>query len=396
MKSLNYSRNRMKSIYTILFLFLSFIFSALSQEKMKFPKIDLAQDSTAEKQECGHNHFNLGSHSSGISFGNSKYHNGIRFNYRDCDVKHVNGLNFTLWQGYEQTLKDFTINGISLGTIPVGGTMNGITFGFAGAIAMRNMTGINFGGLALVSPGGNITGINISGLGIVSPGGSITGINFGGLALVSPGGNITGLNFGGLAVVSAGGSITGVNVSSLALVSPDGNITGLNFGGLAVVSPGGDIKGINIAGLALVSPGGSITGINFGGLAVVSPGGDIKGINISGLAIVSPTGNITGVNATLGVLNSPNGITGVNLAGYKIEAKKITGLNIAPVWIETESITGLTVTGYCKVKGTQTGVSIALVNNAEFLNGLQIGLLNIARQNSGLNILPFVNLHLGL
>ncbi|MDP3683590.1 MAG: hypothetical protein Q8S01_06615, partial [Ignavibacteria bacterium] len=195
----------MKSTTALLFIFLLFSFISFSQEKMKFPNMDFAQDSTSEKLDCRHTNFNIGSHSSGIGFGNSEYHNGIRFNYRDCDVMEVNGFNFTLWQGYERTLRNFSVNGVSFGTIPVAGTMNGITFGLAGAIAMRNMTGINFGGLGLVSPGGNITGINISGLGIVSPGGSITGVNFGGLALVSPGGDITGINFGGLAVISPGG-----------------------------------------------------------------------------------------------------------------------------------------------------------------------------------------------
>ena len=370
-------RNNMKTITLLLFLFLS-IFT-FPQEKIETIKITATNDTTAVGTECRHKHFTLGSHGSGIGFGNSEYHNGIRFNYRDCGVKEVNGINFTLWEGYQNTLHDFSMNGISIGTFPVAGSMNGITLGLAGAISMRDMTGVNIGGLALLSHKGTITGINVSSLAIVSVGGGITGFNFGGLALVSPGGDITGINFGGLAVVSPGGSIIGVNISTLALVSPKGSITGINFSGLAIVAPGGDITGLNISGLALVSPGGDITGINF-----------------SGLALVSPDGDITGINTTLGEIHCRGNLTGINVAGYKIKADRITGLTVAPIWIDTESLTGLTLTGYCRVNGTQTGVSIALVNDADYLNGLQIGLLNIARQNSGLSILPFINLHLGL
>ena len=44
-----------------------------------------------------------------------------------------------------------------------------------------------------------------------------------------------------------------------------------------------------------------------------------------------------------------------------------------------------------------TGLSVAVLNYAEELNGVQIGVLNIAENNvSGLSVLPVLNAHIEL
>jgi hypothetical protein len=52
---------------------------------------------------------------------------------------------------------------------------------------------------------------------------------------------------------------------------------------------------------------------------------------------------------------------------------------------------GLAVAGVTDVRGTQRGLSIALVNYARELQGVQIGLINIARNKERFRVLPIVN-----
>jgi hypothetical protein len=53
---------------------------------------------------------------------------------------------------------------------------------------------------------------------------------------------------------------------------------------------------------------------------------------------------------------------------------------------------GLAVSAFNFIKGTQRGVAIGIVNYAYRLRGLQIGLINIVRDNpAGRNVLPIIN-----
>jgi hypothetical protein len=46
------------------------------------------------------------------------------------------------------------------------------------------------------------------------------------------------------------------------------------------------------------------------------------------------------------------------------------------------------------MKGVQRGLAIGIVNYAQELHGLQVGLINIARNNSpGTRVLPIANWH---
>lgn len=333
----------MKRLLLILFVLLncSPLFS-----QSEFPD---AKDST--EIECSFSSLDLGSHNSGISFGNSPVWNGLRFNLSDCGIKEINGINITLWK--PERSPGSLVRGIALGLAPFAETIQGISFGLAAVVAEQELSGINIGGLAVVS------------------GGDIRGVNIGGLATVARG-NLLGINVGGLAVVS------------------ESNLFGINLGGLAVVTKG-EMHGLNFGGLAVVSEN-DMFGLNFGGLAVVSKG-ELRGINFGGLAIVAE-GEMTGLNSALIALVSQEGITGLNLVGYKVETSKIIGLNVSLGWTDVDELKGISISCYNKIRGTQTGLVIGLFNVADELNGVQIGLLNIAKNNNGLaKVLPFVNLH---
>jgi hypothetical protein len=62
--------------------------------------------------------------------------------------------------------------------------------------------------------------------------------------------------------------------------------------------------------------------------------------------------------------------------------------------LEHGTLRGLAVGSFNQLKGTQHGLAIGIVNYAEELHGVQVGLLNIARNNSsGTRVLPIVNVH---
>ena len=64
--------------------------------------------------------------------------------------------------------------------------------------------------------------------------------------------------------------------------------------------------------------------------------------------------------------------------------------------MRTRELQGISVAGYNDVRSTQRGLSIGLYNDARRLHGVQIGLLNRARNNPpGTRYLPFVNAHFG-
>ena len=79
----------------------------------------------------------------GISFGNSKNFNGLRFNLRDSQVEEINGLNFTLWQADDN--ERATVRGISVGLSLEAGNLHGLMIGGLGVVAHKQLEGISAG-----------------------------------------------------------------------------------------------------------------------------------------------------------------------------------------------------------------------------------------------------------
>jgi hypothetical protein len=157
----------------------------------------------------------------GISIGNSIDFTGIRINLADKNVNKIYGLNITFW------LNDCSaVNGISIGVIPMAGSMQPINIGILGlGTDPNNLNGLSLCGLVIGS-GGSINGLSLSGLIIMTDGeeSRISGIAMAGLGIGS-GKAINGLAIGGLGVWT-NGDINGI-ASSLVYLSGKQNFRGI-------------------------------------------------------------------------------------------------------------------------------------------------------------------------
>jgi len=288
----------------------------------------------------------------GICFGNSPSFTGLRFNFIDRNIQTINGINLTLWKPPDKLVSG-TVNGFSLGLIPYANHLNGIQIGLLGAGAKENITGITIG-LIGAGSGRDMKGINIGGLG------------------VGAGQNLIGLNIG-LLGVGAGENVTGITIAGLGAGAGE-NAIGINIGGLGV-GAGQNLIGLNI-GLLGVGAGENVTGITIAGLGA-GAGEKLTGLTICGLVAGSPS------------------IRGVTIAGLGLGGKFISGLSIALGTVQVKDdgiISGLSISAFNYIRGTQRGVAIGIVNYAYRLKGLQIGLVNIVRDNpKGRVVLPIIN-----
>jgi hypothetical protein len=333
----------------------SFIAAAL----VMAPRPICAQDSTARTADSspprrsGHFHIGLTIHDYGISFGNAPRVTGIRINVQDADLERVNGVNVTLWKPRDPITG--TINGIQAGIVPGSEAVNGIAVGVAGVVTERRARWVTVGGLGAVS-NGTIEGIAVGGLGTVANR-DIRGMAVAGLGTVANR-SITGIAIGGLGTV-ANRDVAGLAVAGLGTVA-NRNITGVGVAGLGLVA-NGVLRGIGVGGLGTVA-NGSISGVGIGGLAVVT-NGRLTGLGLAGLAVVAD-----------------EGVRGMAVAGYSVDTRSIAGLSVSP---------------YNRVRGPQRGLAIGLYNSAYELHGIQIGVINRAKNNNApFKILPILNVHL--
>jgi len=304
----------------------------------------------------------------GICFGNSPQFTGLRFNFIDRNIRTINGVNVTLWKPPDKQVSG-TVNGFSLGLIPYADRLNGLQLGLLGLGAEKQVTGVSIG-LIGAGSGGDIKGITIGGIG-VGAGGSLIGINIG-LVGTGAGENVTGVNFGGLGV-GAGQNLTGLNIGLLGVGAGE-NVIGINIGGLGV-GAGQNLTGLSF-GLLGVGAGENLTGITIAGLGA-GAGEKLTGLTICGLGAGAPS------------------IRGVTIAGLGLGGKFVSGLSVAlgTVMVKDDGmISGLNISAFNYIKGTQKGVAIGIVNYAYRLKGIQIGLVNIVRDNPrGRVILPIIN-----
>lgn len=83
------------------------------------------------------------------------------------------------------------------------------------------------------------------------------------------------------------------------------------------------------------------------------------------------------------------------IAGLGAGTLDFNGGAIAPLYFRIErdgSMRGVSVSAFNRLSGVQHGLTIGVLNIAEELRGVQIGLVNIARRNpKGRRVLPIVN-----
>ena len=188
----------------------------------------------------------------------------------------------------------------------------------------------------------------------------------------------------------------GLNVNSFSLNILAGyskGVSGFEIGSLANII-GGDVKGGQVAGIANIV-NGQINGLQLAGVFNYTFN-HVSGVQISGVGNIS-NNNVEGLQLA-GVSNNNKGtINGAQISGVlNTNLRKMTGLQLAGVAnIQIDKIIGCQLSGVygiaSDVKGVQfsgimshtthdvSGVQISsLLNKARKLNGLQIGIVNIA------------------
>jgi hypothetical protein len=304
----------------------------------------------------------------GLSFGNSPEFTGLRFNFRDNKVVRITGVNVTFWQPGKENAES-VVHGLSLGVIPGAGELRGVQLGLLGVAANKSADGISFAGLG-VAAGTSLYGIAAGGLGVAA-GSDLTGIAFGGLG-VGAGTDVLGIVAGGLGV-GAGGNITGICLGGLG-AGAGGSIAGITIGGIGA-GAGQDMAGLNIAGIGL-GAGKRLTGVTIAGGAA-GAGERLAGLTVCGLAAGGKE------------------IVGLTIGGLAVGGQVLKGAQIAGGMVHVPKdgrLVGFAASPFNFIKGAQTGLSIGIVNYAFHVDGLQLGLVNIVRDNPrGLKILPVFN-----
>ena len=108
-------------------------------------------------------------------------------------------------------------------------------------------------------------------------------------------------------------------------------------------------------------------------------GGELRGLTIAGVGVGAPV------------------IEGVTIAGAIVNGKNIQGLTVTLGMMKVSdkgTFGGLSFAGCNWIKGKQSGLTVGLFNYSWLLDGVQIGLINYARNNPKfMRWLPFINWH---
>lgn len=119
-----------------------------------------------------------------------------------------------------------------------------------------------------------------------------------------------------------------------------------------------------------------MTGIFVGGAGVGS-GGTLKYLSIAGLGVGAP--RVQGI-----------AIGGIGVGGEELHGVMIAGATVRVV--DEGVLRGVAVSSVNFIQGSTRGLTIGLVNYTHRLHGVQLGVINIARDNpSGRRVLPLIN-----
>jgi hypothetical protein len=146
-----------------------------------------------------------------------------------------------------------------------------------------------------------------------------------------------------------------------------------------------DLKGLAIGGVG-VGAGRDLTGLAVGAVGV-GVGRDLTGLVIGGA--VGAGGHLRGVAVAVA---APQ-LTGFTV-GLAAGTKHMRGIVIAPAYFRVErggTMRGASLSAFNHIRGRQQGLTIGLLNIADELHDVQIGLINIARNKQSFSVLPFVN-----
>ena len=255
---------------------------------------------------------------------------GLSTNGMDAP-KYTARYSYNLIAGYHGGLDGYEIGPLNINKYYMHGVQLGLFNVTAGTV-----TGVQISGLGTYTDG-NMNGVQFSGLGNIT-GGHSQGLMFSGMYNISRGSS-SGIQMAGMFNMS-GHSIEGIQVSGLANVARY-NIEGVQVSGLANIASN-DIQGIQVSGL-LNSSGGSTEGIVVAGLLNLN-GRSMEGVMVSG---------------------------GVNLA------KSLEGLAISGLINSGRNMSGLQVAGLANISDRSQGLQMGLINIARDFEGLPIGLVSL-------------------
>lgn len=301
-----------------------------------------------------------------ISIGSYPDVNGLRINFRDENLGRVNGMNITMWTPHEPM--SGAVRGIALGLPSTGASrIQGVGLGLFGVGAADRLSGVMLAPIG-VGAGGRVSGIAIGGVG-VGTGGDLSGIVVGGVG-AGGGGNASGIIVGGVGA-GVGGRLTGLAIGGVG-VAAGGSARGVLIGGVGA-GVGGDFTGVAIGGVG-AGAGGRFKGLGVGGVGI-GAGDELRGLAIGGVGVGAP--RIVGAFAALAV-----------------GAKDARAIVIAPAYLriaEGGSFRGGAISSVNWIKGSQSGLTMGLVNYARRLHGLQVGLVNIVADQRRHPVLPVLN-----
>lgn len=304
-----------------------------------------------------------------LSIGDSRLTRGLRLNLRDRQMERVQGVNLTMWTPYRDSERG-EVAGIALGIPGTGaGSIYGLGVGLIALASERDLRGIGVAGVGL-GGGRRLSGLLVGGIG-VGGGAEISGLAVGGVG-VGAGEDLSGIAIGGVGV-GAGQSARGLLAGGVG-AGVGGNLTGIGIGGVGL-GVGEDAVGLLVGGLG-AGVGGNFTGIGVGGIGI-GVGGVTRGLCVGGFGV------------------GGDDLRGVLLGGTTVQGGSLTGLAAAAAFIQIDAEAeqrGVAVSAFNRMRGLQRGLTIGVLNYAADLNGIQIGVLNIARSNRpGLRVLPLAN-----
>jgi hypothetical protein len=133
-------------------------------------------------------------------------------------------------------------------------------------------------------------------------------------------------------------------------------------------------------------------GLNIGGLGL-GAGGRLAGINISGFGAGAGK-RLTGLTIC-GFAAGSTEIVGLTIGGFAVGGEFLKGIHLAGGMVHVVrggQMVGFSASPFNYFKGSQNGLAIGIVNYAFRVTGVQIGLINIVRDNPKyLKVLPVMN-----
>jgi hypothetical protein len=141
--------------------------------------------------------------------------------------------------------------------------------------------------------------------------------------------------------------------------------------------------------------GTSATGLLVGGLGA-GAGESLDGVGLSVIG-VGAGNRLNGIGVAGVGVGAGTGIAGLVVAGAAVASPELTGLSVAGGYAQVEDggLRGISVAAYNDIRAPQRGLTIGVYNYTRELHGVQLGLVNVARNNPvWARVLPGLNLNL--